>query len=788
MKKNVSLVLAVLLMLSLCACGSTSATESTSATNPSDVPKISVEPIPEVQNSDSNIVPVAAEYPNGTVLQEGEYIVGVDIEAGDYNITVEGNISSIGSLTITPVSTGNTISTPQFQTFSSSGSYFHTSLVDGDKITVFGVSLRFTQGTEQEYREWQWSQEANRQLSDEEKTIAIILKGIPQVVNVAVASEENDPWGSLHKSGGYQALVFFTLNDTNPDLQGEEIVAARNDAGGCVELYEDAALANNRNDYLKGFDGNVGMLNPGSHTVFGSMVIRTSSTLTATRQREVEQAIIEAFQSYEKGTLQVDVSSYLDIIKPASISAAEPISTSAPATTSNPVNTPEQVPAQTSLSNESFDYEALLSSKEGFSYDKFDKKWKWSMACSKIWTDAKMFIGIQAISTEGGEQLNETSLYIKCVDNNGNVIKHAQAVDFSIDGTTYSYKKMLVSDESGMVALGENGNLLIEALAFCDASTVSVRVKMEDNTYTFDLDPSNLTWTLKDYCRSYLELNLWSYCSNREQMAKWEEQYPLTVDGQPADYTTMRQNRDLSRIDETFVAPKVTSAPTTPASTPVPTYKPSATPAPKPSNGQPEYEITDLIYEHKSDYVNGEYDVTIIEVTNTGTVPIYLEDCVLDFEDNNGHLLHTDDYVSNVPDIVQPGEKGYFYTTSYFDDGVSFANGCNLVPTLTIKKAKGTLSRHQVIDTSLFMSTSQYVGVKGRIVNESNKEISYMYVTVVYYDKDGRVLGINGTSVTNIPANAKKSFEISGFIACRDFTLNDVGNYVVYADEMYMQF
>lgn len=204
----------------------------------------------------------------------------------------------------------------------------------------------------------------------------------------------------------------------------------------------------------------------------------------------------------------------------------------------------------------------------------------------------------------------------------------------------------------------------------------------------------------------------------------------------------------------------------------------------------PSYEITNIINRiTDSPYSeSGKKFNVIIEVKNTGNVPIYLKNCVLDYEDNDGHLLQTYDFLSNVPDIVQPGEKGYFYTngSSGFDKGISFDNGCNLVPSITVLKATGELKRHEVSDTSLFESYGS-AGCKGRITNETNEEISNIYARVVYYDVNGNVLGISGTNVSNIKANQKTSFSIAGLFL-EGFSVDDVASYKTYADESYYQF
>lgn len=201
------------------------------------------------------------------------------------------------------------------------------------------------------------------------------------------------------------------------------------------------------------------------------------------------------------------------------------------------------------------------------------------------------------------------------------------------------------------------------------------------------------------------------------------------------------------------------------------------------------FEITDIVENIKNDsYGDRKRFSVIIEITNTGNVPLYLDDCVLDYEDDDGHLLQTYHYLSSVPDIIQPGEQGYFYTngSSSFDDGIDFSNGCNLAVNVHVEKARGKLTRYEVIDTSLYASYGS-VGCKGRIVNDTDEDASYIYVTAVYYGHDGRVLGISGTSVTDIRAHEKTSFDDSG-IFMDDFSVDDVAEYVVYADDMYIQF
>lgn len=223
-----------------------------------------------------------------------------------------------------------------------------------------------------------------------------------------------------------------------------------------------------------------------------------------------------------------------------------------------------------------------------------------------------------------------------------------------------------------------------------------------------------------------------------------------------------------------------------------PNYKPAqTTPAASDNKKELKYEITD-IYENIYDnpYVGKMYDV-IIEVTNTGDAPLYLDKCTLDYEDNDGHLLQTTSEfsISKAPAIIQPGEKGYFYTngSTSFDADVSFDNGVKLVPQLKLVKATGELKSYEVTDTTVYNNGFGGVGVKGRVVNDTDKEVSLIYITTVYYNAEGRVIGVSYSSLMDVQPNSKTSFDDSGLLNTQ-MSLDKVADYKVYAAEMYLQF
>lgn len=118
------------------------------------------------------------------------------------------------------------------------------------------------------------------------------LKKVDDIDKIEAVTEENDPNGQLNKAGGYTAQVYFSspqVNDETGFFTGD-VIEDGTEAGGSIEVYKTVTEANKRNDYLSAFDGQA--LSSGSHTVYGSIIIRTSSLLTASQQKEQEEKIL----------------------------------------------------------------------------------------------------------------------------------------------------------------------------------------------------------------------------------------------------------------------------------------------------------------------------------------------------------------------------------------------------------------------------------------------------------------------------------------------------------------
>lgn len=128
----------------------------------------------------------------------------------------------------------------------------------------------------------------------DEKYIIKCLKKVKAIKDISAVTEDNDPNGNLGKPGGYTSQVYFSCKwvDQSDFLADEVTVIDKGtDCGGSIEVYETEEYANKREEYLAGYDG--GIFASGSHKVIGTVLVRTSDKLPASKQKKLEEAIIK---------------------------------------------------------------------------------------------------------------------------------------------------------------------------------------------------------------------------------------------------------------------------------------------------------------------------------------------------------------------------------------------------------------------------------------------------------------------------------------------------------------
>lgn len=203
------------------------------------------------------------------------------------------------------------------------------------------------------------------------------------------------------------------------------------------------------------------------------------------------------------------------------------------------------------------------------------------------------------------------------------------------------------------------------------------------------------------------------------------------------------------------------------------------------------YEIT---YQSSKLYKSTSGEIrcyALVEIENTGADNLYLKDATFDFEDSQGGLWATCSGITSAdPDIIAPGEKGYFYcnmgsVSGNIDENADY----KFKPSLKVEKAKNNIIRFDVTNLSISAGKYNTVDIIGRVTNNTNDDESLLWVACILYRADGTPIGACGTTLTGLDAGQTISFDISGsYLSDLDFQLEDVAEYRVYACKTQYQF
>ncbi len=180
-----------------------------------------------------------------------------------------------------------------------------------------------------------------------------------------------------------------------------------------------------------------------------------------------------------------------------------------------------------------FDYKKILSKREGYNYDKFEKTWSWYKAYTREYSDATVVIGMEAWGEDGGPNPDYMEMYVKVLDEKGNKLWTVESTEFLLNDDVYSYKSMLQGNDTSSVALGENGVLLMKAIAENDGSDVSVKITADDGkSITLNLGKDKFVKTLKEFCRVALKYDFYGLSVGQDTANMSEVMFPLTINGE----------------------------------------------------------------------------------------------------------------------------------------------------------------------------------------------------------------------------------------------------------------
>lgn len=183
-----------------------------------------------------------------------------------------------------------------------------------------------------------------------------------------------------------------------------------------------------------------------------------------------------------------------------------------------------------------------------------------------------------------------------------------------------------------------------------------------------------------------------------------------------------------------------------------------------------------------TDSIGSTWYTAVVEVENTGTATIMLSNCSMDVEDASGALVGTMDLGSSVPEILEPGEIGYYVETGTMD--YTLPDGYQLAPHTKFAEHDAP-TRYPVSEVTL--SDTDYFGVKGlcRVENTTSESVSSPRVAIILLGADGHAIAKLRAYADEIAPGEKMGVECMAMAMPDSITADSVSGYVAYAEPMF---
>lgn len=194
------------------------------------------------------------------------------------------------------------------------------------------------------------------------------------------------------------------------------------------------------------------------------------------------------------------------------------------------------------------------------------------------------------------------------------------------------------------------------------------------------------------------------------------------------------------------------------------------------------YQYFNVFKEHS----NTEYQA-IIEIQNTSSGNLYLGSATFDIYDRSGNIVASEDLISSDPDVIAPGEKGYFYSNGGYLDDVPMGDYF-MRPTIKVEPTSLPATRYPVSGTSIKKSRYGGVNIIGTVTNNTSENKGLLWLVFVLYGDKDVPIGVYGTNILDFDAGITKGFEGNGMMIPDYVTLEKVKRYEVIAAPSQYQF
>lgn len=225
------------------------------------------------------------------------------------------------------------------------------------------------------------------------------------------------------------------------------------------------------------------------------------------------------------------------------------------------------------------------------------------------------------------------------------------------------------------------------------------------------------------------------------------------------------------------------AAPSEPSSEPVPSTEESSSAPSKTEPPTASFKVTDQrlnVYRNRAEEFWGQ---VIAVVQNTGDAPIYLQNSTFHITDAEGKSLASDTTVSAYPQIVAPGETGYYYAETYLE--TESAEGLTLEFTPQVSVSAQQAVTYTVENPDL--QDSRYGGMELRVTlsNSAAQDTRHYCVAVLLFDAEGKLLGqFYDVPSVKVPAGGSAVLELSSYMLPDTVTKAEIADYRILAYEL----
>lgn len=227
----------------------------------------------------------------------------------------------------------------------------------------------------------------------------------------------------------------------------------------------------------------------------------------------------------------------------------------------------------------------------------------------------------------------------------------------------------------------------------------------------------------------------------------------------------------------TTEAPTTESPTTEPPTTEPPTTEPPSTEPPDP------YTILDS-YVWTSRATSGTiWAMAIVELENTGSENLYLSYGTMDLFDEEGHSVGHIGSVSGYPQILAPGETGYYCDVLALDISknvpLTIEFEAPIVPT-----EKPAL-RYSFSDTELEETDFGGMLLSGRVENPNEESGELPCISAILFDEHEQVLGfICGYLEDPLEPGDSSKFSFTSFMLPTYLEREDITHYILFGYEL----